>query len=71
MLYFQSEPYEDPDDFGKYIGQVSKAVENYDFGRYGYVLADDIAPSLNFGAETKTGARMALPVRKNNNSLQN
>ena len=63
MLYFQSEPYENHDDFGKYIGQVFKAIENYDFDRYGYVLADNIAPSLNFGADTKTGARVAVPVR--------
>ena len=64
MLYFQSEPYENPDDFGKYIGQVFKAVSNYDFERYGYVLAHNIAPSLNLGADTKTGARSAVPVIK-------
>ena len=29
MLYFQSEPYDNPDDFGKYIGQVFKAIDNY------------------------------------------
>ena len=64
MLYFQSEPYENPDDFGKYIGQVFKAIENYDFERYGYVLANNIAPSLNLGAETEIGARIAIPVLK-------
>lgn len=62
MLYFQSEPYDNPDDFGKYIGQVFKAIENYDFERYGYVLANNIAPSLNLGADTRTGARIAIPV---------
>lgn len=64
MLYFQSEPYENPDDFGRYIGQVFRAISNYDFERYGYVLAHDIAPSLNLGADTKTGARSAVPVIK-------
>ena len=62
MLYFQSEPYENPDDFGKYIGQVFKAIGSYNFERYGYVLANNIAPSLNLGAETKIGARIAIPV---------
>lgn len=62
MLYFQSEPYDNPDDFGKYIGQVFKAIEKYDFERYGYALANDIAPSLNLGADTRTGARIAIPV---------
>ena len=64
MLYFQSEPYDDPDDFSKYIGQVFRAIDNYDFERYGYVQARDIAPSLNLGADTKTGARVAVPVVK-------
>lgn len=64
MLYFQSEPYEDPDDFGKAIGQVLKAAENYDFERYGYRSADEIAPTFNLGAEPKTGARIAVPVIK-------
>ena len=64
MLYFQSEPYDDPDDFSKYIGQVFRAIDNYDFERYGYVQARNIAPSLNLGADTKTGARVAVPVVK-------
>ena len=63
MLYFQSEPYENPDDFGKYIGQVFKAIEHYDFERYGYVLANNVAPSFNLGADTRTGARIAIPVK--------
>ena len=65
MLYFHSEPYENPDDFGKYIGQVFKAIEKYDFEHYGYALANDIAPLLNLGADTRTGARIAVPVVKN------
>ncbi len=64
MLYFQSEPYDNPDDFGVYIGQVYKALENYNFERYGYKIANNIAPTFNFGAETKIGARIAVPVIK-------
>ena len=63
MLYFQSEPYDNPDDFGKYIGQVFKAIEKYDLAHYGYQSAIDIAPMLNFGAEPDTGARVAIPVQ--------
>lgn len=62
MLYFQSEPFENPDDFGEYIGKVFRAIENYDFERYGYKTAYNLAPYMNFGAETNTGARVAVPV---------
>ena len=64
MLYFQSAPYEDPDDFPKYIGIVFRAIEQYPFSHYGYQRADHIAPTLNMGAETTTGARIAIPVSK-------
>lgn len=63
MLYFQSEPYANPDDFASYIGFVFRAIEKYDFAHYGYLRADDIAPTLNLGAETDIGARIAVPVR--------
>lgn len=62
MLYFQSEPYENPNDFGKYIGRVFKAIENYDPELYGYKYANQIAPTLNLGADPKIGARVAIPV---------
>ena len=62
MLYFQSEPYDNLDDFGKYIGQVFKAIKNYNFERYGYKYATSIAPTLNLGAEPEIGARIAIPV---------
>ena len=64
MLYFQSEPYDDPDDFGKVIGQVLKAVQSYDFEHYGYNKATAIAPTLNLGAEPKIGARIAIPAQR-------
>ena len=62
MLYFQSEPYDNPDYFGKYIGLVFKAIENYNLERYGYRSATSIAPTLNLGAEPEIGARVAIPV---------
>lgn len=65
MLYFQSEPYSNPDDFGKYIGQVYKAIDRYDFECYGYKCATNIAPTFNLGAEPEIGARIAVPVKRN------
>lgn len=64
MLYFQSEPYDNADNFGAYIGQVFQAIEKYDFPRYGYQQAKDLAPTFNFGAEPDTGARAAVPVKR-------
>ncbi len=64
MLYFQSEPYDNPDDFGEYIGRVFRAIESYDFERYGYKTAYNLAPYMNFGAQTNIGARVAVPVIK-------
>ena len=64
MLYFQSGPYENPDDFGTVIAQVLKAAKNYDFERYGYRPANQIAPTFNLGADPKIGARIAIPVIK-------
>lgn len=64
MLYFQSEPYENPDDFGAVIAQVLKAIEKYDLERWGWRPANRIAPTFNLGAEPKTGARIAIPVVK-------
>lgn len=62
MLYFQSEPYEKEEDFCKAIESAYKAVEKFNPEQYGYKMAYDIAPTFNFGAETKTGARLAVPV---------
>ena len=61
-LTTMNEPYENPDDFGLYIGQVFKAIENYDLARHGLAPAEDLAPEFNFGAETHSGARAAIPV---------
>lgn len=65
MLYFQSEPYEDENDFCKAIEEVYAAVQKYQPEGYGFEFAYDIAPGFNFGADTKTGAKIAVPaVRK-------
>ena len=64
LLYFQTEPYEKEEDFCIAIGCAFRAAEKYDPQRYGYEWADDTAPRFNFGADTATGARIALPVRK-------
>ncbi|MBR4942306.1 MAG: helix-turn-helix transcriptional regulator [Clostridia bacterium] len=64
MLFFESEPFENPEDFGEYIGQVFAAIEKYDLRRHGYELAREDAPSYNFGASHEIGARAAIPVRK-------
>lgn len=62
MLYFQSEPYENEEDYGKGIESTSAVVKQYDPALHGYKFAYDIAPSFNFGANPSTGARLAIPV---------
>ena len=62
MLYFQSEPYENEEDFCTAIENTYAAVGKYDPALYGYRYAYETAPSFNFGAEAKTGARLAIPA---------
>lgn len=62
MLYFQSEPFENEEDFCKAIESTYAAIEKYDAGSYGYRFAYDIAPAFNFGADTKMGAKLAVPA---------
>ena len=64
MLYFQSEPYEDEQDFCQAIESTYGAIEKYESQRYGYDFAYDLAPSFNFGAEAATGAKIAVPAKK-------
>lgn len=64
MLYFQSEPYESEDEFGRMIEGVFRAVEKYEPARFGYQWAPEAAPSFNFGTEAAVGARQAYPVKK-------
>ena len=65
MLYFQSEPYEDENDFCAAIENTYAAIEKYNPSLYGYCFAYDIAPSFNFGAEAATGAKLAVPAISN------
>lgn len=64
LLYFQTEPYEREEDFGIALKKAYAALGRYDFQKYGYELANDAAPGFNFGAESDTGAKIAVPVRK-------
>ncbi len=64
MLYFQSEPFENEDDYAEAINNISRAIKSYDPQRYGYEYAYELAPKYNYGASTEMGARQALPVRK-------
>lgn len=62
MLYFQTEPYEKEEEFCKAIQCVYAAIKAYNPSLYGYKFAYNIAPSFNFGADIRTGARAAVPV---------
>lgn len=62
MLYFQSEPYENEEDFCEAIESTYIAIGKYNPALYGYKFAYDIAPTFNFGADTSTGARLAVPA---------
>lgn len=62
MLYFQSEPYEKPEDFGKAIESVYAASGKYEPAVYGYQFAYEKAPAFNFGADSSIGARIAIPA---------
>ncbi len=62
MLYFQSEPYENEEDFCKAIESTYAAIGKYNPTLYGYQFAYEIAPSFNFGADAGTGARLAVPA---------
>lgn len=63
-LYFQSPPYEKEEDYCKAIESVFQASQTYRPERFGYAYAPDLAPSINFGADTLTGGCIALPVKK-------
>ncbi len=64
MLYFQTESYEDPADFGKAIGSAYAALEKYSPENFGNEFAYETAPCFNFGADTTTGGRIAVPIVK-------
>ncbi len=62
MLYFQSEPYENEEDFCSAIESAYAAIEKYNPNSYGYKFAYDIAPRFNYGATTSMGAKLAVPA---------
>lgn len=64
MLYFQTGPFENEEDFGAQIGAVSQAMQAYQPERFGYAYAPELAPRFNFGADAANGAKQAVPVRK-------
>jgi len=64
MLYFQGAPFEDENDFGEAIGLLWELMDAYDPKLYGFEYSPEIAPYFNFGAGAKTGAKMAVPVKK-------
>ncbi|GHV06999.1 AraC family transcriptional regulator [Clostridia bacterium] len=62
-LYFNGMPFEDQNNFCIAIGILNEAIEAYPFERFGWQKSDD-NPVLGMGAESETGARTAIPVRK-------
>lgn len=63
-VFFQSMPFENENDFPKAIGKVFEARDAYQPKLYGYSFDKEKQPELNFGAEAKTGARIAVPVKR-------
>lgn len=64
MLYFQGMPFENGEDYGEAIAVVFEAAAHYQPERYGYRFAEETAPAFHFGADAKSGARYALPVKR-------
>lgn len=64
MLYFQTAPYQGEENFPAAINAAVLALERYEPKPYGYEFDDCLGPKLNFGGECKTGARLAVSVRK-------
>ena len=46
------------------IGTLWDIMASYDPKQYGWQHAPELAPYFNFGANAKTGAKMAQPVKK-------
>jgi len=63
-LHFRGAPYDNEENFCEAIKIVSEALDSYDPEIYGWKFDFESAPSFNYGASSKKGARMAVPVRK-------
>jgi AraC-like DNA-binding protein len=64
MIYFLSEPFDNEDEFGIAIDNVSKAISSYNPKRFGYEYALDLVPKYNYGASKEMGAKQAVPVKR-------
>jgi hypothetical protein len=64
MLYIQSPPYDDPNDFGFAHDIINEACASCQPELYGWQYAPELAPEITFSAEPKLGARTARPVKK-------
>ena len=64
MLYFRGSPYSSEEDFCEAIEIVFDALDSYDPEMFGWKFDHESAPSFNYGASSKKGARIAVPVRK-------
>ncbi len=64
MLYFQTQPFKEEDDYRNAIDSLHKAVECYEPRYYGYEYDTDKVPVFDFGATPQMGARKAIPVKK-------
>lgn len=64
LMYFKSQPYDNDNDYCKYIDAVNKSFDEFDFKSIGYELNLKSAPTMNFGAQKEIGARIAVPIKK-------
>ena len=64
FLYFKGATYDDENDFCEMIGIVSEALNSYDPEAHGWKFDFESSPSFNYGASSKKGARMAVPIVK-------
>lgn len=64
LMYFKSQPYDNDNDYCKYIDAVNKAFDEFDFKAMGYEFDLKCAPTMNFGAQKENGARIAVPIKK-------
>lgn len=64
LMYFKSQSFENEDDYCKYIDAVHKAFTEFDFKSIGYEVDLKSAPSMNFGAQKESGAKIAIPIKQ-------
>ncbi len=64
MLEFESEKPNSEEEFFAFLGELFKAVENFDYVSHGFKVADEIAPRFNFGSQNGKAAKLSVPVKK-------